>query len=245
MTEGMYLYCIADTTESALFGPIGIDSNEVFAFSHEDLSVMTHIVGSLSPFQNEDKARQCIEAHHGVVDKAMKKYKTVLPFALGTIIRGGQAELRAWLKTEYSRLQQSICRMRGKAEYGVRIFWFPSHEAQVASHKTLMELKDKSEGSSGSAYLYRQRFEKELKSVLEQRAKEKFLGYFEKIKACVSEIAVEKIKDGPSEKKIFLHVSCLADLEQVKVLGDLLETIQNQGNPVQFTGPWPPYAFSR
>jgi len=246
MTQWMYLFCIADTVDATSLWQTGIDSCEVVTVHYKNLSLVTHVVKTLAPFENRERTKEWVEAHHRVIEQAMKKYGTVLPFALGTVIRGGETELKAWLETEYFHLTKNMENVRGIAEYGVQIFWFPSHELHrlTATEESLKEFKAKSEGSDGIAYLYRQRFEKELKSVLERRAQEKFLYFFEKIKGCVSKVAIERIKDCDGEKQMLLHVSCLADSAQMEVLGEVLETIQNEEDPVCFTGPWPPYAFS-
>ena len=71
-----------------------------------------------------------------------------------------------------------------------------------------------------------------------------FRGFFERIKECVSDITIEKIKSLEGAKQMLLNVSCLSDEEQVKKLGDVLEDIgQGEDHLVRFTGPWPPYSF--
>lgn len=247
MSEGYYLYCIIDGADNASLGPIGIDDALVTTISNKDISAVVHRVEGEVKIIDAEKSLHWVETHQSVVEEAWKRYKNVLPFAFGTIIRGDESELKKWMEKEHNRLTKSMTKVRGKAEYGVQIFWYPSKclDQIVNSNAELKELKKKAEGeSSGTAYMYKRRYEKSLKDEIERTAAELFRNFFERVKECVSEITVEKIKSLEEERQMLLNVSCLADKDQVEKLGDVLEGIgQGEDHPVRFTGPWPPYSF--
>ncbi|MFH1652620.1 MAG: GvpL/GvpF family gas vesicle protein [Pseudomonadota bacterium] len=247
MSKGYYLYCIIDSVDDASLGPIGIEESSVITISNNNISAVVHPVESGVKIENSQESLKWVAAHQSVVEEAWKRYKTILPFAFGTIIRGDENKLRIWMERENDRLVKKMFNVRDKAEYGVQIFWCPSRciEKVVNSKNDLMELKKKSEGeSTGTAYMYKKRYEKALKDEMEHKATELFRVFFKQIKQCVSNITVEKIKRLEGDKQMLLNVSCLSDAEQVKKLGDLLEDIgQCEDHTVRFTGPWPPYSF--
>lgn len=247
MSEGYYLYCIVDSSDNASLGPIGVDDSFVITISNKDISAVVHHTTCDVKIEDTEKSLQWVGKHQGVVEEAWKKYKTVLPFAFGTIIRGDEGELKKWMEKEHDRLVKSMTKVKGKAEYGVQIFWFPSRclDQLVNSSVELKDLKKKSEGdNSGTAYMYKKRYEKALKDEIEHKATELFRNFFERIKGCVTGITVEKIKTLEEDKQMLLNVSCLADEGQVETLGNVLEDIgTGEDHPVRFTGPWPPYSF--
>lgn len=256
MTAGYYLYCIAEATpppvsgganEPTSMGVIGLDSSPVMTVPFEDLAAVVHQVAIVPSFETESKSLAWLQSHQRVVEAAWEQFHTVLPFAFGTIIRGDQNHLLEWMKKERERLSRGLSKVRGKAEFGVQIFWHPQQcmERLLISNQELKDLKQKSEGGKpGAAYLYQSRFEKTLKEELEYQATRLFRTFFGQLKEVVAEIVVGKIKNGEGEKQILLNVSCLADKNQEKKLGNLLEEInQKEGHSVRFTGPWPPYSF--
>lgn len=247
MSKGYYLYCIIDGIDNTPLGPIGIDDSLVITIANEGISAVVHRVEGEIKIEDAEKSLHWVEKHQSVVEEAWKRYKTVLPFAFGTVIRGDEGELKKWMEKEHSRLVKNMARVRNKAEYGVQIFWYPSRcLAQLVNASVeLKELKKKSEGgNSGTAYMYKKRYEKSLKEEIEHKASELFRNFFERIRVCVSDITVEKIKTLEEDKQMLLNVSCLANETQVEALGNVLEVIgKGEDHPVRFTGPWPPYSF--
>jgi len=247
MSEGYYLYCIIDSADNTSMGPIGIEEASVITISNKDISAVVHRVETEVKIEDAQRSLEWVSRHQSVVEKAWKKYKTALPFAFGTIIRGDENELKKWMEKEHDRLVRNMAKVRDKAEYGVQIFWYPSKfvDVIVNSKEELKELKEKSEGeSSGTAYMYKKRFEVALRDEMEHRATELFRGFFKRIKECVSDVTIEKIKSMEGDKQMLLNVSCLSDDGEVKKLGNVLEDIgQGEDHLVRFTGPWPPYSF--
>ena len=157
MTPGYYLYCVAETNEATTLGALGLDSSPVLTIPFQDLVVVVHPVTTIPSFETETKSLTWLQSHQRVVEAAWKHYHTLLPFAFGTIIHGDQTNLQEWTKKEHERLSRGLSKVRGKAEFGIQIFWHPKQciENLLISNLELKDLKQKSEGEKpGAAYLY-------------------------------------------------------------------------------------------
>lgn len=252
-SQGRYLYCVAEGNEEKRLGRIGIDHNEVYAIPYKDLCAVVHN-SPAEPYKHEDKevVENWVKTHQNVLGVATEKFNAILPVGFDTIIKDDKATdpkktVRKWLEQDYENLKQKIEIIRGKAEYGVQIFWDP----KIIGHKIIenseeikkldQEIKSK---PKGRAYMYRQKLEKALKKEMEKEADRYFKNFYEKIKRCVSDLKVEKTKKGEEGKQMLLNLSCLVYKDRYKDLGEELEKIDKlEGFSVRFTGPWPPYSF--
>jgi len=151
------------------------------------------------------------------------------------------------LEKEKDSLKGKIEGFRGKAEYGVQILWDPAvmvprvtrNDTEI--QKLEEEIRSK---SSGTAYLLGQKLEKLLGQRMEQAADVYFKEFFQKIRACVEEIQVGKVKKDEPPRQMLANLSCLLPKENVPKLGETLDGIGKiEGFFVRFTGPWPPYSF--
>ena len=250
--QGRYLYCVADSGVRADLGRIGLDGKEVYTIPSSDLCAVVHNCPS-KPYKSEDNevVKKWVMTHEKVVETAWERFGTVLPFGFDTIIKGEkdkspEENIKNWLKEEYAKLKEKMNKIRGKAEYGVQIFWDPKFIADEIA-KTNEEIKDLNQDikskSKGMAYMLKQKLENLLKKEMEKKADLCFEDFYAKIKKCADEIKVEKTKRD-EKKPMLMNLSCLADKEKSKELGEELEKInEEEGFAVRFTGPWPPYSF--
>jgi len=250
---GRYLYGVTDHGEQTSLGYIGIESRDVYTVPYQDLCAVVQNCPA-QPYHSPDPdvMTQWVVTHHDVVEVAWERFGTILPASFDTIIKseaGGdpQEQVRTWLRQDYESLEKKIERVRGKAEYGVQIFWDPKLiagrlMAESPEIKTLsQEIKAK---PKGAAYLYQQKLERALKQEMEARAAAYFKDFYQRIKQQVAETRVEKTKKVDKEIQMLLHLACLVYQERHTALGDELEKIeQMDGFSVRFTGPWPPYSF--
>jgi len=252
--NGRYLYCIAEGSEKVNFGKIGIESNEVYTIPYKDLSAVVHNCPS-EPYQseNEEIVRSWVVTHQKVVDAAWERFGIVIPIGFDAIIQGNavadpEENMRNWLKEDYENLKAKIERIRGRAEYGVQVFWDFKIIAQKITEK-IVEIKKLNEEIKskpiGLAYMYRQKLGNLLKKEMEKQADLKFKELYERIKPCVKDLRVEKTrKTGDENKQMLMNLSCLISKEGSKRLGEELEKIEAlEGFSVRYTGPWPPYSF--
>ncbi|MDP2953015.1 MAG: GvpL/GvpF family gas vesicle protein, partial [Chloroflexota bacterium] len=129
--RGAYVYCVADSPEKTRLGEIGIGRGEVYTIPYRDLCAVVHsCAASLSSSDDREGVETWVVAHHRVVDAAWERWSTVLPMTFGTVIKGepgteAERNTEAWLKQEYEVLKGRMEVVRGKAEYGVQVFWDP------------------------------------------------------------------------------------------------------------------------
>jgi len=252
MSEARYLYCIADSSEELNLGKIGIDESQVYTIPYQDMSAVVHNCNA-EPYKSEQKEqiKAWIISHQKVVDTASEKFGTVLPTSFDTIIKGDQGKspeenMKDWLKDNHENLKQKMDKVKGRAEYGVQIFWEPKliGEKLTNENEEIQRINQQiKKKGAGAAYLYRQKIENILKKEVEKKADAIFKGFYERIKIGVDDIRVEKTKS-TSGGEMLMNLSCLANKFQAKNLGVALEEINKlKGFSVRFTGPWPPYSF--
>lgn len=253
MDRSLYLYCVAARTRDETLDIKGIGGEIVFTVASNGICAIVQECDKAF-FSSEDPkvVSEWILAHQAVVDLAWEKYETVVPFSFDTIViakdgRSSRENLLDWLEKEKDSLKSKVERFKGKAEYGVQILWNPAVIApRVTRNDTEVqkleeEIRSK---SAGTAYLLRQKLEKLLCQRMEQAADVYFKEFFQKIRVCVEEIQVGKVKKEEPPKQMLANLSCLLLKEDVPKLGEKLDGIGKiEGFFVRFTGPWPPYSF--
>lgn len=252
--EGRYLYCVADSGERVSLGLIGIDGSNVYTITYRDICAVVHDCLT-EPYNSTERevVNSWVLAHQKVVDEAWERWGTVLPLGFDTIVMdkdkvGAEENVRNWLKNDYDKLKSKMEKVRGKAEYGVQIFWEPQVIAQnlskVSPEISQLEEKIKSQ-ARGLAYLYKQKLENALKRELESRADRCFRDFYARIRRHADSIVVEKTKPGDQNTQMMImNLSCLLPRDKSAELGEELEKINSmEGFSVRFTGPWPPYSF--
>lgn len=258
--DGRYLYCIAESGERTNLGKIGLDGKEVYTVPFFDLCAVVHNCPS-EPYKSEDNevVKKWVITHEKVVEVAWEKFGTVLPLGFDTIIKGEEnvspeENIKNWLKQDYVSLKEKIDKIRGKAEYGVQIFWEPKLIADEIA-KTNEQIRNLNQDikskSKGTAYMLKPKLENLLKKEMEKKVDLCFKEFYARIKKCVFEIRVEKTKKisdfgscGDEKRQMLMNLSCLVAKEKSKELGEELEKINEEERfAVRFTGPWPPYSF--
>ncbi|MDI6869281.1 MAG: GvpL/GvpF family gas vesicle protein [Coprothermobacterota bacterium] len=251
--HGNYLYCVAASGEKTSLGKIGIESKEVYTIPYRDICAVVHDCPA-QPYQSDDQevVKAWVMAHQKVIDAAWERWGTVLPLSFDTIIKGetevsAQRNVQNWLKQEYEKLKSKIENLRGKAEYGVQVFWNPKVIAEILI-RTSPEIRKLDEEIKtkprGLAYMYRQRLENLIKREMEAKADECFKDFYSRIRKYVDDIHVEKTKKAEQGLQMIMNLSCLVCKEKYTELGEELDKInQLEGFSVRFTGPWPPYSF--
>lgn len=253
MTEGRYVYCIVENSNKENLGNIGIDGNPVYTIPYQDISAVVHNCPT-KPYESKDNevVKNWVITHEKVIERALEKLGTVLPFGFDTIIKADEEKdpeevVKDWLKEDYQNLKEKLDKVKGKAEYGVQVSWDTKIISQLVTEKDeeLNKLSEEIKSKpKGVAYMYKQKLEKLLRGKLEKEAERYFKEFYGIIKECTDEIRMEKLKAEEEQRQMLMNVSCLADKKYVKVLGDELEKINNmEGIFVRFTGPWPPYSF--
>jgi len=252
-TGGRYLYCVVESKEEISLGKIGIEDSQVYTIPYKDLCAVVHNCPT-EPYKHEDEevVKNWVKTHQDVLDVATEKFGTILPLGFDTIIKGDEdtgpeENMRRWLEEDYENLKAKMEKIKGKAEYGVQIFWDPKiighkiAESNEEIKKLDQEIKSK---PKGAAYMYKQKLENALKKEMEKEVDQCFKDFYTRIKKCVDDLKVEKTKKAEKGKQMLVNLSCLVHRDRYKDLGEELEKIDKMdGFSVRFTGPWPPYSF--
>lgn len=252
--EGRYIYCIAETGEEVSLGPIGIEGKEVYTIPYKNICAVVHNC-SAELYKSEDQkvVETWVMTHQKVVDTAWERWGGVLPFSFDTIVKaenGSSAaqSLLVWLKEEHPGFQRKMGKVRGRAEYGVQIFWDSRAVVQNLA-KTSPEIRELDEEikwkSTGLAYMYRQRLETLVRHEIETKAGEFYRDFYPRIIKHAEAVRVEKTKTTAQGLQMIMNLSCLVPRDRYMHLGEELENISKmEGFSVRFTGPWPPYSFA-
>ena len=254
--KGAYLYCVAEGSQELNFGGIGIDDNEVYTIAYKDLLAIAHDCPAIAyDSKDKDMVKKWIIAYQKVIEHVWGKFNTILPLTFDTIIRGEEnispkENTIRWLESDYKKLKEIIDKVRGKAEYGIQIFWNPKIIADniIQDVSEIKEINDKMKSkSTGTAYLYEEKLRGLIKREMEKRADNYFKEFYGKIRPEVDDIKIDKTKKADNNLQMIINLSCLVikEKEEVKKLGEILDAIQSkEGFSVKFTGPWPPYSFT-
>jgi len=251
--KGRYVYCVADAGEGVSLGKIGIEGGDVYTIPCKDICAVVHNCPP-QPYQsdNQEVVKGWVMTHQGVVDAAWERWGVVLPLSFDTIIReeaakSAERNVKDWLKQEYEELKRRIDKVKGKAEYGVQVFWEP--EVIVRSLTWISpeirrldeEIKSK---PKGLGYMYRQKLENLIKHQMEAAADECFKNFYSQIRKYTDNVRVGKTRKAEPDLQMIMNLSCLVYRDRYAELGEELGKINRmRGFVVRFTGPWPPYSF--
>lgn len=253
--EGRYLYGIVRGDAGDGFGPIGIDGEEVYIVWEEGVGAVVHDCPA-RPYESKDEetVKRWLLTHQEVIDQAWRRCGVVIPTAFDTILaaeagRTPEATVKSWLREGRDGFSVKLDALTDKAEYGVQVFWnAPAMMQSLAREsETVQKMTADLQGKpKGSAYLHRQKLESILKKELETQADHYFREFYQEIRACVTEVKIEKTKktEDPARQMI-MNLSCLLPRKESTVLGQALERIDQMACFfVRYTGPWPPYSFA-
>ena len=250
--DGLYVYCVARGDGNCLFGPIGLDGQAVYAVGNGDLHAVVHNCPA-EPYQSQDPhvIKGWVMAHQDVVLTATRTWGTVLPMAFDMIVRGGPdgeavEALEAWLDEKRDRFTRLLDRLAGKAEYGVQVLWDRETIAAslIQNDDELRRIQDESRSKpKGLAHLLQQKLAKALRTAMAKQADSFAQDCYTRIRRCVEDVRIEKLKKADGGKQMLLDLSCLMQIGSGDLGGVLDEIQETEGFLVRFTGPWPPYSF--
>lgn len=252
--EARYLYCIVNSPSGSQehLGNIGIERQAVYTIPYKDIAAIVHTCQPV-PYDSKDprKAEGWVLEHSYVIDQAMKKYESILPFSFDVILREGDSQIEQWLIRNYDLLWEQLDALLGKAEYTVQIFYdYEFLKAKILmANLDLNDMQNRIENESkGKAYLLSKKLNQIIKRDLEAESRLLAEEFLLQINEHADKLVVN---DRPSwipedfrDKKLMASYSCLVRKDNVDRLGEVLEGINSlQGFRVRFTGPWAPFTF--
>lgn len=251
--DGLYVYCVARGPGDYPLGPIGLDGGEVYTLAREDLcAVVQNRRAETCRFEEPHTIEAWVVAHQQVVTAATEAFGMVLPMTFNMIVAAsddGDAveNLGVWLDEKRDRFTGLLDKLAGQAEYGVQVFWHPEviTAALVQRDPELRRMRDEARTKpKGLAYMLQQTLAKAARAALEAEASRRVGSFYARIRECVEDIRVDRLKKADNGRQMLLNLSCLMDQGAAGVLGRVLDEIEKtEGVSVRYTGPWPPYNF--
>ena len=248
----LYIYCVARAKSDRVLGPIGLEDKPVYTVIAADICAVVHDCRP-EPYQSDvpEIAQDWVVAHQRIVCAAEETFGTVLPMAFNMIVHGDAKDdavsnLQSWLVEKQNEFTRLLDKLIGKSEYGAQIFWDRQLVAELLVQRDpeLREMRDEAlKKPKGLAYMLQQKLTKATREAVATQANSYVDDFYTRIRQCVSDVRVEKLKKQDGGERMLLNLSCLME-KGAPALGNVLEEIQKtEGISVRFTGPWPPYSF--
>jgi hypothetical protein len=257
--SGWWVYGVlsAGEVESLPGGVEGVDrSHPVGVVEQGELAALVSAV-PLAEYGDErirehlndlDWVERTARAHEAVLDAALER-TTVVPLRLCTIYHD-RAGVEKMLADDHEELAGAVARLRGRAEWGLKVFVVRERVAEVAR----VEAADGNSGSGGSSdaaqYLKRKRFDRELSDRVDRIA----TGCAQECHVRLKEITAAARLNPPQRREahgrdaeMILNGVYLVDDERRSEFLIMVEELRAEYEPLGFevegTGPWPAYNF--
>ena len=219
----------------------GIAGNtQLVTVPYKDLAIVISPVLKIPVFNKENAF-----AHERVIRELMQKY-TTLPVSFGTIATSIQ-ELKEYLIVNYPQLKMLLAKVIGKIEVGLKVFWNKEKFAQeleegrgdVLNLKNIINNKDTKE--SYQLVL-------KLGQLLEAIAEEKREIYKEQIFEPLASFSSDAVLNDLIGERMVFNASFLIEKTKEKEFDKKVNEIYEPFRQIldfKYTGPWPPYNFTK
>lgn len=261
-TEAWWTYCVLSAREAQALAPQleGVEpGTRVEVVSHGDLAALVSAV-PLTEYGDE-RLRVHLEdlgwvertarRHEAVLDQALAR-TAIVPLRLCTLYRDQEGPRRL-LREQASSLAETLSRVEGCAEWGVKVFAGPDAGAAMTAAEeteTSPGRPGASPGRPGATYLVRRQRERELA----QKAGEVRAQCAEAIHLRIAELARDASTNPPQRPEVhgrdmamLLNGVYLIARDREDELHAVAHSLEQEWNPIGFvielTGPWPAYNF--
>ena len=265
MSKGFYLYCIRKTGFPSIKVEKTIGGGEVSIIPYEELEVVTSLV-DLSEFGSEEIQRKAQEdlnwikekaqIHEYVIEQVMRvgpNLISVIPMKFGTIFKTEES-LKECLRKNYQQFKDSLEKLKGKQEWGVKIYLKENIFRKTIEDKNEAVLAKKKEIESlpkGMAFFT----QKQIGEIVNQEKDKELDRITEEIYESLGQLAFSKNKSKLLEKdftgmleEMLLNAFYLIEESKLasfqKKVGELKEKYNSLGFKVEVSGPWPSYHFA-
>ena len=191
-------------------------------------------------------------AHDRVLTWA-QEHGGVLPMPMFSLW-GSDDALRKMLEERQPDFERIFSRVEGADEFGVRV-----HRRDDALAKSLADLDDDTRrlqqeaaaASPGQRYLLERKLEDHMKLAVRSAAKRMVKQIFDELAVLSRDAVARPLVADPNtpDVTLVLNAAFLVDRKRLdefrSAVGDRVREFQPRGLTFDFTGPWPPYNFTR
>ena len=238
-SAGKYVYCIVQSEQSLLFGPLGIGSDpaEVHTVHYRDIAAVV----SNTPMVVQDPTRDNVLAHQRVNETVMRDH-TVIPMSFGTVFKTDD-DIIELLRSAYDAFRDVLTKMEDKFEFGLKVLWDREQIIREIEEEDedIRRLKGEISSQKGSTYFARMQYGRMIDAALQARSEHYVLQIFEALRG----VSVASRSNKPIGDRMIMNAAFLVarDAEEgfdarVKDIGQRYDKLT-----FKYTGPWPPYNF--
>lgn len=228
----------------------GIAEKEVYIINEGGFAAVVHD-GEEKLYPSEDtlQIKEMILAHNRVLDGVMEEFGGVIPLPFNTIIKNGtnsaRVNLKKWLSDDQEKLEMIWSKIKGKKEYGVRIYYEKEKLLQEASeHRDIKNMEISSAGKGiGLSYLLQGQAKAKTQEIFQEKVNTLKQEFYERIKNLAEDSALNHSSISLlEEKELLLSLSILIEEKQVDKVKEFLG--EKEGDfPFHLSGPFAPYSF--
>lgn len=248
--DALYVYGVVRFSLDLDWQEDGINGQKVYLISEGNASALVHD-GEEKAYasENPEEIKGMIISHNKILDRAMEDFGGVLPFSFNTIIRKGtdsaQVNLKKWLHDDWERLEMIWNKIKGKKEYGLRVYYEKERLLQeVFADKEVKQIERSLEGKGeGLSYLLQAKAKSKTQEVFQERVTQLKQDFFEGITKITKDVVSNHSRIFLEEEKdLLLSVSVLLEEKEINKIEEFLEK-KAADFPFQIAGPFVPYSF--
>ena len=241
--EGVYVYCIIESTEPRTFGKVGIGgrSDEVFTVHYRDLAAVV----SRAPLIVYDPTRENALTHEHVQEVVMNEHGfTPVPMSFGTLFKTDEDTVE-FLKDTYDALRDVLVKMKAKLEFGLKVNWDRDQVLREIEEQNeeIRRLKAEIEtNTQSSTYFARM----QLGRLVEQALVDKSESIVREIYDHLRDAAIASRSNKVIGDKMIMNAAFLVARDQAEHFDAKVHDIGKKFEGTlsfRYTGPWPPYNF--
>ena len=254
--ELFYLYCVADQAPLLKEGRDLFD--HPFFVQHEGLyAVVSRVAGAKFDEENLKKNLCDLEwvklhviTHEQVIEDVME-HAGVVPFKFATLFKSFES-LKAMLAERAALLKETLQKLRGLEEWGVKIYCDRERLRASLSHDTEILEMDREIAASapGKAFILKKKKEALLDLKTAAKLNEHGQASFDLLRGLCARSRINKLLPKEVTEKtedMILNAAFLIRTDGVRAFAEAVDGLKarHEAGGLSFdrTGPWPPYNF--
>lgn len=228
----------------------GIDGKNVYVLSEGNFAALVHDCEE-KPYSTEDpnQIKEMIITHNRILNQAMGDFEGVIPLSFNTIIKkegdSAHSNLKKWLHDDQEKLERIWNKIKGKKEYGLRIYYEKDKLVQEASRGKEAEWIERISETKGAglSYLLQSKAKAKTQEVFQEKVNKLKQEFYERIKKITEELVINPSRISlEEEKEALLSLSVLIEEKEINKIKEFLEK-SAEDFPYHLAGPFVPYSF--
>lgn len=234
LSKGLYAYCIID--REYLDDDRLVQMDGIFPVQYQDISA---IVSSTSE-SSLQPTKKNIMRHQNVVSRMQGSF-TVAPLRFGMVFKDKE-EVEKLLQDKYADIKKVLHKIRGRVEFGLRLFWHHDAFIEEIGTRKIEDLKKKYQSGNTDRYITAIELGRFIESLINQKREE----YIKEIYDPLRDMADESLLNSIIGEKMVFNAAFLVKENLTQQFDDAVNRLQDQYKSkflFKYSGPWPPYNF--